>query len=211
MHRRTVGILSASCLLFICGCVSVKHSPGARFFVLRAVAEQTASRTGVSSRLIGTLPAELPDHLVRSQMVTWTSDSEVRLDEFNRWAEPLNVGVTRVVRENLAILLPEARFIEFPWRTADPVRCRVQVQVGFLGLQADGTVKLEGSWALLPPVDDEPLRMEPFESTSDRIERRDPERTVETMSRLLAALCEDIAAGIRSLPPDAGQSEGTGG
>ena len=201
MRGHCMRILVAGCLLLVWGCVSVKHSPPARFFVLRAVAEPPVTRTAdVEQGMVGVLPVALPDHLVRSQMVTWTSENEVRMEEFARWAEPLNVGATRVVRENLVTLLPETHFVEFPWRSEDPMRCRVQVEVRFFGLQPDGTVLLEGRWALLPPGNDEPLRMEPVTLQGDPVGRDDPQAMVESMSQLLSEMCRGIAAGIRALP-----------
>jgi uncharacterized lipoprotein YmbA len=181
----------------------VKHSPPARFFVLRAVVEPAASVTsGVEPGIVGILPAALPEHLVRSQMVTWTSDNEVRVEEFSRWAEPLDAGVTRVIRENLVALLPQTHFVEFPWRSQDALRCRVQVDMRFFGLQADGTVLLEGRWALLPAENDEPLRLAPVRLQGQPVKRNDPEGMVESMSELLAQLCRGIAEGIRTLPAE---------
>jgi uncharacterized lipoprotein YmbA len=201
MRRRCTHVLLATGLLLALGCVSVKHSPPARFFVLRAVAEAPATQTtrGVTG-IVGILPVELPDHLVRSQMVTWASDNEVRLEEFARWAEPLNVGVTRVVRENLVTLLPDHRFLDYPWKSADSMRCRVQVEVRFFGLQADGTVRLDGRSALLPSQSDEPLRVEPFVLRGEPVETENPQAVVQSMSQLLAEMCDGLAHRIRNLP-----------
>lgn len=200
-HRRCTGILVASCLLLVWGCVSVKHSPPARFFVLRAVATPPTTTTkSAEPGIVGVLPVTLPDHLVRSQMVTWASDNEVRLEEFARWAEPLDVGMTRVVRENLVTLLPEHRFLDYPWKSAALMRCRVQVEVRFFGLQADGTVRLDGRWALLPRSTDEPLLVEPFVMRSDPVGHDDPQAMVESMSQLMADLCGGMATVIRNLP-----------
>lgn len=208
MRRRSMQVLAVSCLLLSWGCVSIKHSPSARLFVLRTASEPPVTESVIASPvLVGVMPAALPDHLVRSQMVTWSSDNEVHLEEYARWAEPLDVGVTRVVRENLGILLPEYRFVDYPWRTEAPVRCRVQVEVRLFGLQPDGTVRLDGRWALLAPGSDEPLEVQPVAFQSDPVGRDDPDARVEAMSQLLAHLCDELAAGILALPiPDPGSS-----
>jgi uncharacterized lipoprotein YmbA len=201
MRRRSVQLLALCCILLSWGCVSFKHSPGARFFVLSAVAEPPAAESAPADPdLVGVMPAALPDHLLRSQMVTWTSDNEVHLEEYTRWAEPLDAGVTRVVRENLAILLPQHRFVAHPWRKSKAVRCRVQVEVHRFGSHPDGTVRLDVAWALLPPDSDEPLHAAPVVLRSEPVEKSDPDARVEAMSALLAQLCEGIASGIRSLP-----------
>ena len=50
-------------------------------------------------------PVDLPEHLNRPQIVTRQNGHQVKVDEFNRWAEPLEEHVTAVLAENLSLLL----------------------------------------------------------------------------------------------------------
>jgi uncharacterized lipoprotein YmbA len=215
MRTRTAAVLA----LVIVGtglpaCVSLKRSPGARFFVLRSQVEPPTSPPPVATvGLVGVLPVRIPGALKRPQVVTWRGPDEVGVDEFVRWAEPLDAGTTRAVAENLAILLPEYRVIEAPWPGGARTRCRVAVELSVFGLQADGSVLLEGRWSLLPDDSERPLVMEPIEVRSAAVPggRRnpDPGAGVDAMSGLLADLGRQIAAAVRALPPDT-EEPGTG-
>jgi uncharacterized protein len=43
----------------------------------------------------------MPGHVERPQFVTWSGPGEVRINEFLRWAEPLDSGVLRVIVADL--------------------------------------------------------------------------------------------------------------
>jgi uncharacterized lipoprotein YmbA len=133
----------------------------------------------------------------------------VRVDEYARWAEPLPAAVTRTVAENLAILLPEDRVVRYPWRAGESTRCRVSVELRALAAQGDGSVRLEGRWALLPDEEEKPLVLRPLSLRRGALpvgpRGVDPAAGVEAMSGLLADLSREIAAAVRALPADAGR------
>jgi uncharacterized lipoprotein YmbA len=206
MRTRIVAALGiAGLALGPAGCVSLKRTPEAQFFVLRSLAEPPASPAGAAGQ-VGVLPVRLPGYLDRAQLVTEMDDHRLAIDEYARWAELLPPAVTRTVAENLAILLPETRVLQYPWRAHEPLRCRVAVDLRVLAPQGDGTVRLEGRFALLPEAEERPLVIRPVAL------RRGPlpvgkqgiasGPAVEAMSELLADLSLEIAAGVRALPAD---------
>ena len=189
-------------------CAPFKRTPEARFYVLQALVEPPAAPVA-AGRLVGILPVRLPGYLDRPQLVTEMAADRVRVDEYARWAEPMPAAVTRTVAENLAILLPESRVVRYPWPAGESMRCRVSVELRALGAQADGWVRLEGRWALLPDDGETPLVLRPLS-----LRRRplpvgpggvDPAGAVEAMSELLADLSRQIAAAVQALPADPGQ------
>ena len=190
-------------------CVSLKRTSEARFFVLRSLAEPpAAAATGSPAMLIGVLPVRMPGYVDRPQLVTWTAPGELRIDEFLRWAEPLDAAVTRTVAENLDALLPGSRVLRSPWPAEARPRCRVLVDLTLFGLQAGGEVRLEGRWALLPDRDPHPLATSPVSLHRGPFagaagEPPDPSAGVEAMSALLADLSTEIADAIRALPAEA--------
>jgi uncharacterized lipoprotein YmbA len=207
--RPVVFLVLAGLGLGIPGCVSLKRTPEARFFVLRSLAEPPeAPPTAAPVTLVGVLPARMPGYIDRPQLVTWTAPGELRIDEFLRWAEPLDAAVTRTMAENLDTLLPESRVVRSPWAATAHPRCRVWVELTLFGLQANGEVRLEGRWALLPPRGSLPLAGRPislargpFAGTAGPAP--DASVGVEAMSELLAELSREIAAEVRALPPEA--------
>jgi len=211
MRSRLGVVLVVAGLLGFTGCVSLKRTPEARFFVLRSLVEAPAPPAGSggspggppSGGLVGVLPVFLPGYLDRSQVVTWTAPGELRIDEFLRWAEPLDAGVARVLGESLGTLLPSHRVIRTPWSSAAPLRCRVRLELVRFGPQESGEMVLTGRWALLPRQSERPflsrpvgLRRGPMAAATDA------GVGVEAMSELLADLSREIAAAIQALPAE---------
>lgn len=202
---RLQALLALAGLAVLTGCVSLRRTPEARFFVLRALVEPAEPAAGDRpGDLVGVLPVVLPGYLDRPQVVTWRAPDELRIDEFLRWAEPLDLGITRTVAENLDALLTPYRVIRSPWPSSAKVRWRVRVHLRLFGPQQNGEVRLEGRWAVLPEAAERPLLVRttslgrgPFPGKPDK-----PEAGVgvEAMSQLLADLSREIADGIRSQP-----------
>jgi uncharacterized protein len=188
-------------------CVSLRRTPEARFFVLRATAELADAQPAAVAGLVGVLPVRLPEHLLRPQLVRRAEPNELRIDEFLRWSEPLDAGVDRTLVENLGMLLPQARVVRSPWPANARPRCRVATSVRLFGAQPDGSVRLEGRFTLLEGREERAIVQRPF-----AFSRRPPPATgvatdagavVEAMSGLLGDLAADIAAAVATLPEPA--------
>jgi len=208
MRARSAFPILAAALILGVGCVSLKRTPEARFFVLRSVAEPPPAAAPDARRgFVAVMPVRLPGHLDRPQIVTWTAPGELRIDEFLRWGEPLDTGFTRTLAENLATLLPEHVVARSPWRSGAVPRCRVATELRVFGLQANGEVRLEGRWALFPARGEEPLARGNAALGRGPLARGpagvDPAAEVEAMSELVAELSREIAAAVRALPDDA--------
>ena len=209
MRARLVALLVLLGLaLSASGCV-LKRTPEARFFVLRSLAEPPATPPAdAPASLVGVLPVRMPGYIDRPQLVTWTAPGELRIDEFLRWAEPLDAGITRTVAENLDALLPESHVVRAPWAAKAQPRCRVWLQLDLFGPQAGGEVRLEGRWAVLPSREAKPLATKAFDFrrgplAGDAKGLPDASAGVDAMSELLADLSREIAAAVRALPPEA--------
>ncbi|HLA76694.1 MAG TPA: PqiC family protein [Vicinamibacteria bacterium] len=205
--RRGAAIGAVALALALLGCVSLKRTSEARFFVLRSLAEvPDAAEARGAVAVVGVLPIRLPSHLERAQLVTQVVPGELHVNEFVRWAEPLEVGVTRTVSENLARLLPEYRVVGYPWPSSTSARCRVAVELVSFGPKAGGDVELQGRWALLPVASELPLLGKNVSLRRGPLPRGaaglDPGLGVQAMSELLADLSRQIAEGMRSLPAE---------
>src|SRR5512135_611942 len=71
----------------------------AKFYTLSPTAEPGNAGETYS---VAVGPVHVPETVDRPQMVVNTSLNEVRIDEFNRWASPLQSEIARTVAENLA-------------------------------------------------------------------------------------------------------------
>jgi uncharacterized protein len=213
--RARVGLpILAAALALDAGCVSLKRTPEARFFVLRSVAEPPSAPAPDARRgFVGVTAVRLPGHLDRPQLVTWAAPGELRIDEYLRWGEPLDTGFTRTLTENLQTLLPEHFVARAPWRSSVIPRCRVVTELRVFGLQPGGEVHLDGSWALLPYQGARPLargtsrfRRGPLPSGPAGV---DPTAEVDAMSELVAELSREVAAAVQALRDDANEASGT--
>jgi hypothetical protein len=191
----------------LAGCVPLKRTPEARLFALRPVAELSASPASSAAGLgiVGVLPVSLPDLLERPQLVSWSAPGEVRVDEFLRWAEPLDTSVQRVLTEDLETLLPSHRVIRSPWARSTTVQCRVRAELVRFGLQPGGEVALSGRFVVLPAQNERPLLSRDVELRRDG-GRADPGGAVEAMSALVADLAAEITKAIGTLPMEMGEN-----
>jgi uncharacterized lipoprotein YmbA len=205
--RLVVVAATATLALAPAGCVSLKRTPEARFFVLRSLVEPPeAPARPAPAGLVGVLPVRVPGHLERPQLVTWAGPGELRIDEYLRWAEPIDAGVGRTLAENLDALLPDHPVIRSPWAAAVTPFCRVRVDLRVFGLQESGEVRLEGRWALLPGKGERPLAHRATSMGKGPLTAGptgvDAAAGVEAMSALLADLAKEIAAAVEALPAE---------
>ncbi len=196
-------VFAGSSLLALSGCVSFKRTPNARFFVLRSLVEPKPAPAPAApvAGIVGLLPVRIPGALDRPQLVSWRAPNELRLDELQRWAEPLDEGTARTLAENLAALLPRDRILRWPWPAAAALRCRVATELRVFGLQPDGEVRLEASFVLLAPREERVLARRSFAaSRKPAASVRSAGTGVDAMSELVADLARQIAEAIEGLP-----------
>ncbi len=198
----------ALALLALAGCVPLQRTPEPRFFVLRSLAAPVPPLAlpvpaGNGDRPLAVLGVRIPDHLERPQLVVWAAPNELRIDEFLRWAEPLDAGITRTLAEDLAALRPGDRVLRDPWPASSRPRCRVATELRVFGTQPDGRVTVEGGYTLLAAAEDRALVRRSFAfSRPAQTGAWEPARAVEAMSDLLVDLAADVAAALDRLPPE---------
>ncbi len=205
---RPAALLAALALLAVAGCVPLQRTPEPRFFVLRSLAAPLAPPVPAvdGDRPVAVLGVRIPDHLERPQLVVWAAPNELRIDEFLRWAEPLDAGITRTLADDLQALLPSDRVVRAPWPASTRPRCRLATELRVFGTQPDGRVTIEGSYTLLSPAEDRALVRRSFAlARPAQAGSWDPGRSVEAMSELLSELAKQIAASVQSLPADGGE------
>ena len=78
---------------------------------------QSPPRRTVWCRAVGIGPVTLPQYLDRPQIVERTGPNSLKIAEFDRWAEPLNNTVPRILVQNISQLLQSDRVYALPRRT----------------------------------------------------------------------------------------------
>jgi uncharacterized lipoprotein YmbA len=98
---RRLAALALPCVLVVAagGC---GPTPTSRFYSLSAAAPSATTSSELS---VAVAPVTIPAVVDRPQIAVSTGSNEVRLDEFNRWAAPLQDNIARVVAFNLVAML----------------------------------------------------------------------------------------------------------
>jgi hypothetical protein len=149
-------------------------------------------------------PLRIPDYLNRSQIVTRAGGTEIQVDEFSRWAEPLTVAMHRIVSADVDILLDGVIVVAFPYDSM----IRPQVDYRLLGdvirFDADqsGRVVLEVQWTITD-TDSEvavPIHRNRYEARAATAD--DPAAVVAAMNDALASFSRDIASEMEAVLQD---------
>ena len=100
MLARTVRLLSlAAAVILIGGCATAPS----RFYTLDSIAASDGAPAANYTVLVG--PVAIPASVDRPEIVVQTAPYRVEIDEFNRWASPLNDSIARVIASDLGQLL----------------------------------------------------------------------------------------------------------
>jgi uncharacterized lipoprotein YmbA len=185
--------------LMVGGCASQPS----RFYLLSAMPNpETASLgpPGEKGPTIGVSPVTLPDYLNRPQIATHTSPYELRLAEFDRWAEALDVNFSRVLAENLSLLMPTARVVMSPWPRAFPIDYQITVGVTHFLSQVGGESLLIADWILFKGEGLQVL-MTGKSRISAAPGGQDYAAIVAAMSQTVASLSREIATAITGVEP----------
>jgi uncharacterized lipoprotein YmbA len=185
-------------LMVLSGCAGSKP---ANYYVLYSIQNpvpQVRAAGTEQDLAIGVGPIKIPDYLDRPQMAARSGGSGLQFAEFDKWAEPLEKNLTRVLADNLSILVPTERVSVFPWARAVPVRYQVTVEIVQLEKMPDEKVILDARWNILENDGGKLLVMKRSKFTLP-VESAGFEGVASAESRAVEALSRDIAAALGSL------------
>jgi uncharacterized lipoprotein YmbA len=99
--------------------------------------------------IIGMGPIKLPEYLDRPQMVTKDKEGILKFDEFNRWGESLDLGIARLLREDLTVFLPRGNLTLYPWNSSIAVKYQVVAEVVQLDSELDKNMFFVVQWTVI--------------------------------------------------------------
>ena len=195
VFRLAAAVIAAIMLLGGCG-----SSKAANYYVLHSIQNtgpEVRSAGVEQGPAIGVGPVTVPDYLDRPQIATRSSSSSLQFSEFDRWAEPLEKNLMRVLADDLSVLVPSEQVYIFPWPKSMPVRYQVTVEFVQLEKMPDEKVILDARWNIL---DDKGTKL--LASKRSKlimpVESGGFEAVASAESRAVEALGREIAAEIRS-------------
>jgi len=171
-------------------------SPPSRFYTLAATATAT-STSQLSTRVIAVGPVTVPSIVDRPEFVVSTGPNEVRLDDFNRWASPLQDSLSRAIAENLVAILGTPRVVRFPQTLATEPDYRVAIEVRTFESTPGKSTVLDAVWTV--------RRAKDGKTSTGRTSAREtvPENGYDALaaahSRAVARMSQDIATATLAL------------
>jgi len=199
LFRLWVVIIFTTLGVVLSGCAS---SPTPRFYLLSSL-EATSPEKKPSAEegclSIGIGPINLPDYLDRPQIITRGASIELKLAEFDRWGEPLEDNLKRVLAKNLSILLCTKTIAFFPWKGGIPFDYRIEMEVLRLDGSLGGNVSLEAWWMVFSG-DGKRMLASKRSILTEAVGGQDYKSLVGAQSRVLGTLSREIAEVIKTLP-----------
>jgi uncharacterized lipoprotein YmbA len=172
-----------------------------RFYVLSTTAAletQKGMFRAKRQRTIGIGPIMLPAYLDKSQIVTKATRYRLALAELDQWAEPLKDNVSRVLVENISILLASDQVHAFPASTS--IRDDFQISIDILAFDCRlvGGCMLTARWSVFDLRKNRVVSSKRFEYTKAS-GQAGYEALARVMSEALAELSRDIARVVGAL------------
>lgn len=132
-------------LLVLGGCVGGRSaSPDYQLLTAKTPATTTQALAG---KTIGVGPVHVAQFLNRPQIVVHGGGSAMQLRDGQRWGEPLEQGVQRVLLQNLAAMTG-AQTRNFPWRQSAVPDYALRIDIIDLDQLSDGSTLLDVNWLL---------------------------------------------------------------
>lgn len=199
MHSRS--FLLTSLVAVVLGTVGCNVIPEAkpdptRFFVLQdpQATSTTPDKLGVT---IGLLPLELPTYLDNARSIAVGSPgNRITFRDFDRWAESLDAGVTRVLRSALARTPGIARVKVPPFSVNSPRDFDIQVRlVNCEGFEAGDTrtVRFALTYEIVSTADEKFIRIGTYDAPPSAWDGSSSELAT-LLSQAIVSAAETIAS-----------------
>ena len=137
-------------LLLVAACST---TPPSNYYLLSST--ETAPPDGMVPAL-GIGPVQIPEYLKRNGLVYRIGDNRLQIATSERWAEPLEEGVQRVLSLNLAGLLDTGNLSYYPFHSQRPPDYGVTVNVLNLDVD-DQRASLVAEWLVYRPATGAPV------------------------------------------------------
>lgn len=133
-------IILIAVLFTLCAC---QHSPRKEYFALNATnttaAETSYTNTNIE-KVVGIGPLSIPEYLQHSRISYWITPLQLSMKENHSWAEPLEQGISRVLRLHVQAAHPQWRVVQFPWRSNQRPAYTIRVDIQRLDAFSDHAV-----------------------------------------------------------------------
>ena len=169
-----------------------------RYYQLSSLSDSNKEgTTGGDQRglVIGIGPVDIPRYVDRLQIVMRSAPNVVDLAEFDRWAEPVQTDVKRVLVGNVSHLLGGEPVAVVFWDEGLPLDYQVRIEVTRFDFESSGEAILSARWNIIGKDERKALVLK----TSQYVQRAPPDDLalmVGAMSRNLESLSQEIVSAL---------------
>jgi len=194
MHKFAIaGFALALAAALATGCSSVAP---VHFYVVTPLAGPPPAARAPGPGVV-VAAVRLPEYLERPQLVTRSGDNRLQLEEFDQWGGNLAKDLTRVMAENLSLLLGSDAVVAAPNTLRMRPDYRVEVEVLRFERAGDARVHLVAKWWLQRGADGSPLAGTTTTLVSEPLPgAASAELTVAAMSGVYGELSRIIAQAV---------------
>jgi uncharacterized lipoprotein YmbA len=171
-----------------CGATNPSH-----FYTLDLTASPEGTPDAGITVAVG--PVTLPASVDRPQFVVQVAPNQVDIDEYNRWAAPLDDNIARVVAGNLAVLLGTPRVARAPFANFNPTY-RVTIDVQRFESVPGKSALIDALWTVRKSADGQTRSGHTL--AREVVQGKGFDALAAAHSRALEQVSRDIAAAIRA-------------
>jgi len=206
---RNLQNFSAPCLviyllaLMAAGCSS---TPPVEFYTLASLPMmemESHEQSAIRDITIGIGPVQLPQFLNRPQIVIRSGPNKLTVSEFHRWGGYFDQDFLRVLAQDISILLPTNRVVEFPWEDRTDPDYRIEFNVQQFDGQPGNFVLLNTVWTIQERKGKKALYAR-RSIIRQPVSGNDYDALVAAHSQALAVLSREIAAAIKNISKEVG-------
>src|SRR5262249_9104497 len=133
--------------LSACSILEPRKDP-TRFFAFSPSAEVGTLPAKDPALAISVGPVHLPDYLLRPEIVRRVGPNQLEPSRVDRWAEPVDRALVRILCLDLAAVMPQSSIVAFPPSPAEKSVLQVELELSAFEGDETGGVRLEGPWYL---------------------------------------------------------------
>jgi len=174
--------------------VGCSSTPQARFYTLSPTSTPPAASSELS---VAVGPVAVPAAVDRPQIVVSLGPNSVWLDEFNRWAAPLQDDIARVVAENLVAMLGTPRVARASQTVSAGFSYRAVIAVESFESVPGEMARLDAVWTVSRSTD------ATTQTGRTTVREQTTEKSYESLaaahSRAVGKLSRDIADAVGAL------------
>jgi uncharacterized lipoprotein YmbA len=196
-------LMAGASLLIIVGCLGFGEGTQTptKFYVLHSL-QSTPDEIPPIAKLpdisIGVGPVRIPQYLERPQIVRRSSQNQLGMAEFAQWAEPIRVNFSRILAENLSVLLATEHVFRFPWLKSRSIDYQIVLEVTRFDGNPQNKALLRARWSIFGK-DGKKMQVSNYSSNSEPIKANDTEALIAAQSRTVEQLSREIARALQAL------------